>query len=223
MGHAVLIIGKSGAGKSASMRNFKKEDVGIINVIGKPLPFKNDLLTLKSDDYVKIKSTIANANAKIIIVDDAGYLMTNMFMRGHATTGKGNAVFSLYNDIADRFWDLIQFITQQVPDDKTIYFMMHEDQNDFGSVKPKSIGKMLDEKVCIEGMFTIVFRAVKENGKHYFKTQSEGFDVAKTPMGMFDDLNIDNDLKMIDDTIREYYGIEIKKGVDDGKEKAWTE
>lgn len=219
MGHAVLVIGKSGSGKSASMRNFKKQDVGIINVLGKPLPFKNDLLTLKSDDYIKIKSTVANATAKIIIVDDAGYLMTNMFMRGHATTGKGNAVFSLYNDIADRFWDLIQFITQQVPDDKTIYFMMHEDQNDFGAIKPKSIGKMLDEKVCIEGMFTIVFRAVKENGKHYFKTQSEGFDVAKTPMGMFNDLNIENDLKKIDDIIREYYGIEIKKDEveEDGK------
>lgn len=219
MAHAILIIGKSGSGKSASMRNLKKQDVGIINVLGKPLPFKNDLATVKTDDYVNIKNKITQAKAKTIIVDDAGYLMTNQFMKGHASTGAGNAVFAFYNKIADSFWELIQYVTHQISDDKTVYFIMHEDQNEFGSVKPKSIGKMLDEKVCIEGMFTIVFRATKDNGKYVFKTQSEGFDVAKTPMGMFDSLSIENDLKMIDDTIREYYGIQAKKDEvkEDGK------
>lgn len=211
MAHAVLIIGKSGAGKSASMRNFKKEEVGILNVLGKPLPFKNDLISLRTDDYVKIKSTIMKSTAKTIIVDDAGYLMTNQFMKGHANTGAGNAVFAFYNKIADSFWDLIQYVSNDIADDKTVYFMMHEDQNEFGAMKPKSIGKMLDEKVCIEGMFTIVLRSVKENGKYVFKTQSEGFDVAKSPMEMFKNMSIDNDLKMVDDTIREYYGIQIKK------------
>ena len=218
MAHAILIIGKSGSGKSASMRNLKKQDVGIINVLGKPLPFKNDLATVKTDDYTRIKTAIASAKAKTIIVDDAGYLMTNQFMKGHASTGAGNAVFAFYNKIADSFWELIQYVTHQIPDDKTVYFIMHEDQNEFGAVKPKSIGKMLDEKVCIEGMFTIVFRATKDNGKYVFKTQSEGFDVAKTPMGMFDSLSIENDLKMIDDTIREYYGIQVKAEVKHGTE-----
>lgn len=204
MGLPVLIIGKSGSGKSTSLRNYTKEDsIGIINVLGKMLPFRSELAVMNTDDYARIAKMIANAKAKSIVIDDAGYLMTNQFMKGHSQGGSGNGIFAFYNDIGDSFWNLIQFVSEKIPADKIVYFFMHEEKNDFGETKPKTIGKMLDEKVCIEGMFTVVLRC-----KEYkFITQSDGSDVAKTPMGMFEDLEIDNDLKMVDKTIREYWNI----------------
>ncbi len=205
MGLPILIIGKSGSGKSTSLRNFK-ENIGIINVLGKPMPFKNTLPCAITDDYKNIKSIIAKSAALSIVIDDSGYLMTNAFMRGHSSSGAGNAIFSFYNDIGDSFWALIRFVADKLPPQKIVYFMMHEEKNDFGEVKPKTIGKMLDEKVCIEGMFTIVLRSALVDGRHIFKTQSDGFDIAKTPMDMFPE-EIENDLKLVDDTIREYYNL----------------
>lgn len=201
----VLITGKSGSGKSASMRNCS--DFGIINVLGKPLPFKNDFKTIITDDYEWIKVAITKAHAKSLVIDDAGYLMTNQFMRGHSDTGRGNDIFAFYNTIGDSFWNLLQYIIWQLPAEKIVYLTMHEDKSDFGDIKPKSIGKMLDEKVCIEGMFTIVLRAVIEGGAHKFKVQSDGLDVCKSPIGLFEEKFIDNDLKLVDDKIREFYNI----------------
>ena len=200
----VLILGRSGSGKSTSLRNFKKEEVGIIRVLNKPLPFKSDLQSMVSDSYDKIKGILKVAKSKSLIIDDANYLMTNQFMRGHSTTGAGNAIFSFYNIIGDSFWSLIEYITT-LPDEKIVYIMMHEEESETGNIKPKSIGKMLDEKVCIEGMFTIVLRCKSENGKHFFTTVTDGHDVCKTPIGMFETEEIDNDLKFVDATIRNYY------------------
>ena len=205
MGVPVLIIGKSGSGKSASLRNYKS-NIGIINVLGKKLPFKNSLPISETDDYAKIKSLLHGSKANTLAIDDSGYLMTNAFMQGHSQTGKGNAIYEFFNEIGDSFWALIRFVQEQLPDTKVVYFFMHEDKNDFGDIKPRTIGKMLDEKVCVEGMFTIVLRSMLSNGKHIFKTQSDGFDVAKSPMGMFDE-EIDNDLKFVDEQIREYYNL----------------
>lgn len=205
MGIPVLLLGKSGSGKSASLRNFQLGEVGIINVLGKPLPFKGKLPSVVTDSYDMVYAVISKSKADSIVIDDAGYLMTNQFMKGHASTGAGNAIFSFYNDLGDRFWSLVRFVVEQTPENKIVYFIMHEDKNDFGDIKPKTIGKMLDEKVCVEGMFTIVIRSVLSNGKHVFKTQTDGFDVCKTPIGMFESAEIDNDLKLVDTTIREYY------------------
>lgn len=205
MGIPVLLLGKSGSGKSASLRNFQPGEVGIINVLGKPLPFKGKLPSVVTDSYDTVYAVISKSKTDSIVIDDAGYLMTNQFMRGHASTGAGNAIFSFYNDLGDRFWSLVRFVVEQTPENKIVYFIMHEDKNDFGDIKPKTIGKMLDEKVCVEGMFTIVIRSVLSNGKHVFKTQTDGFDVCKTPIGMFEQSEIDNDLKLVDTTIREYY------------------
>ena len=205
MGIPVLLLGKSGSGKSASLRNFQPGEVGIINVLGKPLPFKGKLPSVVTDSYDMVYAVISKSKTDSIVIDDAGYLMTNQFMRGHASTGAGNAIFSFYNDLGDRFWSLVRFVVEQTPENKIVYFIMHEDKNDFGDIKPKTIGKMLDEKVCVEGMFTIVIRSVLSNGKHVFKTQTDGFDVCKTPIGMFEQSEIDNDLKLVDTTIREYY------------------
>lgn len=205
MGIPVLLLGKSGSGKSASLRNFQPGEVGIINVLGKPLPFKGKLPSVVTDSYDMVYAVISKSKTDSIVIDDAGYLMTNQFMRGHASTGAGNTIFSFYNDLGDRFWSLVRFVVEQTPENKIVYFIMHEDKNDFGDIKPKTIGKMLDEKVCVEGMFTIVIRSVLSNGKHVFKTQTDGFDVCKTPIGMFEQSEIDNDLKLVDTTIREYY------------------
>lgn len=206
MGIPVLIIGKSGSGKSTSLRNFK-EHLGIINVLNKPLPFKSTFTTITTKSYDKIKSTLLKCEAQSIVIDDAGYLITDHFMMNHAGAGKGNGVFTLYNDIGDSFYSLIKFIVEALPQEKIVYLMMHEDKNDFGDIKPKTIGKLLDEKVCLEGLFTIVLRCVSDAEKHVFITKSSGYDVTKTPMEMFETAEIDNDLKVVDDTIREYYNL----------------
>ena len=208
----VLIIGKSGTGKSTSMRNCT-EGFNLIKVLDKPLPFKGKIPSGVSDDYQTVMKWLYGAKEKSIVIDDAGYLITNHFMNNHANAGKGNGVFSLYNEIGDRFWNLIQFIIGKLPADKIVYVMMHEDVNDFGDVKPKTVGKLLDEKVCLEGMFTIVLRAVREGTNYRFVTQSQNGAVSKSPIGMFDSLEIDNDLKVVDERIREYYefGEEGKK------------
>lgn len=207
----VLIIGKSGCGKSTSLRNCVDNDGwNLINVLNKPLPFKGKIPQVETDDYTQVMQCLAGSKAHSIVVDDAGYLITNYFMRNHSSKGAGNAIFSMYNTLADNFWNLVEFI-KKLPDDKIVYIIMHEDTDDYGNVKPKTIGKLLDEKICLEGMFTIVLRCVQENGKHLFVTQADGGAVSKSPIGMFEELQIDNDLLYVDAKIREYYGLEIKE------------
>ena len=207
----VLIIGKSGGGKSTSLRNCTdNEEWNLINVLGKPLPFKGKIPQVTTDDYSQVMKCLAGSAAHSIVIDDAGYLITNYFMKNHSSKGAGNAVFSMYNTLADNFWNLIEFV-KKLPEDKIVYIIMHEDIDDFGNVKPKTIGKLLDEKLIVEGMFTIVLRCVYESGKHLFVTQAVDGSVSKTPMGMFEELQIDNDLLYVDNKIREYYGLEIKE------------
>ena len=201
----VLIIGKSGSGKSTSLRNCTNNpDWNMVNVLNKPLPFKGKIPSVVTDDYQQVMKSLAGSKAKSIVVDDAGYLITNYFMKNHSSKGGGNAIFSMYNMLADNFWNLIEFI-KKLPEDKIVNIIMHEDINEFADIKPKTIGKMLDEKICLEGMFTIVLRCVQENGRHLFITQADGGAVSKSPMGMFESLEIDNDLALVDKAIREYY------------------
>lgn len=208
MGVPVLIMGRSGSGKSASLRNIKNPTL-LINVVSKPLPFKkNDkILEFCTDEYLKIKQTLTLApekGYKSVVIDDAGYLMTSKFMSGHRQA-KGNSQFDLYNEIADNFYSLLTFIVKELPSDVIVYVMMHEEKNDFGESKPKTIGKLLDDKVCVEGMFTIVLHAMKLDNKYVFATSTDGLDVTKSPIGMFSETYIDNDLDLVDKTIREYY------------------
>lgn len=205
MATPVLIIGKSGSGKSTSLRYcVNNQDWNLINVLNKPLPFKGKVPQISTDDYNQVMKALERSKAKSIVIDDAGYLITNYFMKNHSSKGAGNAIFSMYNTLADNFWNLIEFI-KKLPEEKIVYIIMHEDVNEFGDVKPKTIGKMLDEKICLEGMFTIVLRCIQENGKHLFVTQADGGAVSKSPMGMFESLEIDNDLLMVDKAIRDYY------------------
>lgn len=212
MGIPVLIMGRSGTGKSSSMRTVVGNDnFNVINVLGKPFPFRGKINSGVTDDYATVKSWLLRFPGKSIIIDDAGYLITNMFMKNHASGGAGNAIFSLYNKLGDEFWNLIEFVKKSVPPEKIVYFLMHEDTDDFGNIKPKTIGKLLDEKVCLEGMFTVVLRCQIKNGKHVFLTQTTENDVAKSPIDMFKDVEIDNDILLVDNTIRDYYEIGDKE------------
>lgn len=208
MATPVLIIGKSGAGKSTSMRNCAGNDNwNVIRVLDKPFPFKGKVMGWKTDEYEKVMGCLKASKAQNIVIDDAGYLLTNTFMKGHSSQGAGNAIFTFYNKIGDDFWKLMMFINK-LPSDKIVYIMMHEDKNDFGDIKAKTIGKMIDEKVCLEGMFTIVLRCIEESGNHLFVTQTSDGAISKSPMGMFESLTIDNDLLLVEKAIREYYELD---------------
>lgn len=202
MGLPVLIIGESGSGKSTSMRNFQPGELGIINVSRKPLPFRTSLKCVNTDNYMQIDDTITKAKAKSIVIDDAQYLMANEFMRNAKVNG-----YQKFTDIALNFWTLVQTVVNDLPDQKIVYFMAHTERDASGNEKMKTIGKMLDEKITIEGLFTIVMKTVVQDGRYMFSTQTNGQDTVKTPMGMFDQPLIDNDLRMVDMTIREYYGL----------------
>ncbi len=207
MAESVIVYGKSGSGKSRSLLNFKEDEIFLINVVGKRLPFpKKFKYELKTDDVNLIMQKLSAMPTKIAVVDDAGYLMTGQFMDGHSKPKAGSSSFDLYNNIADNFWKLLKFIKNGLPDDVIVYLMMHEEGNDFGETKLRTIGKLLDQKVCIEGMCSVVLRCMVRDKKHMFVTQSEGGDISKSPEGMFE-LTVDNDLKTVDSRIREYWGV----------------
>lgn len=208
MAYPILIIGRSGMGKSTSLRNLDPDKTALINVLGKPLPFRGKFNQIVTTDYVKIMNAISKTNRPIVVIDDAGYLMTSAFMIGHSSQGAGNALYSFYNTLGDNFWFLIEHI-RSLPTNQRVYLIMHEDGNEsYDIIKPKTIGKMLDEKVCIEGMFSICLRCVYSNGRHVFRTRTNGKDTSKTPLGMFEEEEIDNDLKVVDEKIKEFYVIQ---------------
>lgn len=201
----ILLIGKSGSGKSTSLRNFKKDEVAVINVLGKPLPFRSDIKAVKLDDYDNILNQIKMTKKDVIVIDDANYLITNEFMEKSSIRG-----YDKYNEIANHFFELINGI-KNIEGGKTVYLIMHEDTDEEGNVKPKTIGKLLDDKVNIQGMFTICIRAMFENGKYIFRLKTNGQDCVKTPFGMFNVDEMENDLKAFDNVVREYYDLNNKE------------
>lgn len=213
----ILLIGKSGTGKSTSLRNFENEDIAVINVLGKQLPFKSKIKNIiTTDNYATVIANIKATSRKTIVIDDAGYLITNQFMRTHSKGGGGNAVFAVYNELADNFWKLVNEI-KTIDGGKTVYFIMHEDTDENGNIKPKSIGKLLDDKVCIEGMFTVAIRSMFKDGKYIFRTKTDGNDIVKAPLGMFEEEEVDNDLKEVDKIIREYYELDKEEAKNENK------
>lgn len=215
MGIPVLIYGRSGTGKSRALLNFAEDEIFFVNVIRKKLPFQKKFkYEYQSDSVKSIKAGLKKMPTKTAVIDDAGYLQTNTFMRGHSAPKAGSSSFDLYNTIADDFWELIEFIKNELPEDVIVYIIMHELTNDYGLTKLRTIGKLLDEKVCIEGMVTIALRCMCDGTKHYFRTQNDGNDITKSPEGMFE-LEIENDLKAVDTAIREYWGLDNNdKGVE---------
>lgn len=201
MGIPVLILGESGSGKSSSLRNFEPGEVGIFNVASKPLPFRKKLPCMMGATYKKIRTSLGRHNLKTYVIDDSQYLLSFEFFERAKEQG-----YNKFTDIALNFNDLIQFVIGQTPPDCIVYFLHHTDQTADGRTKAKTVGKMLDEKLTVEGLFSIVLLCRAEQDRHYFVTQSDGYSTAKSPMEMFP-LEIDNDLKLVDTAIREYWDL----------------
>ncbi len=205
MGIPVLILGESGSGKSCSLRNFEKENVVIYNIAGKPLPFKKQLNKADNVTYTQIKGNMQKGNFKTYVIDDSQYLMAfEMFDRAKEVG------YNKFTDVALNFRGLVDFVIKQTPADTIVYFLHHTETTDTGKVKAKTSGKMLDNQLTLEGLFSIVLLCKTDGQEHYFETQSDGYSTCKSPMGMFD-LKIDNDLKIVDEKIREYYELNKKE------------
>lgn len=204
MGVAVLILGESGSGKSASMRNFTESDVRILNVASKPFPFRNVNKLKKADKatYSMIKGAVSSGKSLSYVVDDAQYLMAFESFEKANETGYGK-----FTNMAKNYEEMLRYIQEETTPDTIVYIMQHIETDENGKVKAKTLGKMLDQQLTIEGLFTIVLLCKADRNKHYFVTQSDGTNPCKSPMGMFDEIEIDNDLKLVDDAIREYYGL----------------
>lgn len=201
MGIPVLILGSSGSGKSASMRNFTPDEVGVFNVASKPLPFRTKLPLFNCSDYGKIMAAMQKSDKKIFVVDDSQYLSVFVNFQRAKETGYGKFV-----DMALNEYNLIQFVIHNLPDDTIVYFMRHIDIDDGGRIHAKTIGKMLDQNLGgLEGMFSIVLMAQTDGNEYWFQTQSDGYSPCKSPMDMFSERKIPNDLKLVDSTIRGYY------------------
>lgn len=205
MGTPVLIMGDSGSGKSTSLRNFEPGEIGIFNVASKPLPFRKKLQSANGVSYTAIENSLARGAFNAYAIDDSQYLLAFEFFDRAKETG-----YSKFTDIALNFRNLIQFVITKTPPDCIVYFLHHTETGSDGTLKAKTIGKMLDEKLTVEGLFSIVLLCRAEKDKHYFVTQSEGYSTAKSPMDMFPE-EIDNDLKLVDTTIREYWGLDPLK------------
>lgn len=206
MGVPVLILGESGSGKSASLRNFEPEEIGVFNVAGKPLPFRKKLQSVNTADYEYIKRIIHGSKKKAFVIDDSQYLLCFESFARAKETG-----FNKHIDMAVNFYNLVQFVIKETPPDVLVYFLHHtETDSNTGKVKAKTLGKMLDNQLTVEGLFAIVLHCVTDGTRHTFVTQSNGYTTAKSPMEMFP-LEIENDLKMVDTTIRDYYEMNERK------------
>jgi hypothetical protein len=209
MGCPVFLIGESGSGKTASLRNFKSDEVFIINVAGKELSFKNKegLKRIDTSDYEKIKAVLLKAatseenKIKSFVLDDTQYLMAFESFNRAKETGYSKNV-----DLAVHFKDLIQFVITALPKDFVVYFLHHTERTEDGHIKAKTLGKMLDNQLTVEGLFAIVIMTQVNNGEYKFLVHDkDGISTVKTPIGMFETDTIDNDLKLVDESIRKYY------------------
>jgi len=185
------------------MRNFDKKGLGVVNVQGKILPFKGAgsievVNTDNSDDIVKAVKRLAKSY-KSIVIDDYQYVMANEFMRRATERG-----YDKFTEIARHAWDIADCV-RELPQDVIVYIMCHTDTDNEGTERLKTIGKLLDEKICLEGMSTIVLKTNVSDGQYTFLTQNNGKDTVKSPAGMFPSYAIDNDLKYVDEKIRNYY------------------
>ncbi len=216
MSNSILILGESGAGKSTSIRTLPPESTFIINTIGKPLPFRGFKGKYKplspdgiqgnyycSDDTAKIIRLIKLVNEKrsdisYLVIDDFGYTITNGFMRKATQRG-----YDKFSELGLNTFDILETILG-IREDLFCFVMMHTEIDTHGTYKPKTVGKMIDQYICIEGKFTYVFHALVNDGIYRFLTNTDGQHLAKTSLGLFEELYIDNDLKLIADTITAY-------------------
>lgn len=219
MSIATMILGQSGTGKTTSLRNLNPSDVLLIQAVKKPLPFRSSAWVqctkenpkgsiLVTDNAATIVGAMTRTHKPIIIIDDFQYILANEFMRRVLDNETGNAAFAKYNEIARMAWDILM-AAGKLADSTRVYIMAHTQEDDSGHIKAKSIGKLLDEKITMEGLLTIVLRTAVINGQYLFSTQNSGLDTVKSPMGLFDSDQIDNDLNAVDNAITDYYGLTV--------------
>lgn len=204
MGIAVLILGESGSGKTYSLKHMDPEKVGVFSVRKGTLPFPEgkSFKIAKKASYEVIYKVLKNPTMKTYVVDDSQYLMVNEFFRKANDSG-----YQKYTSIGKNFSDLLEYIAYQVPDDVVVYFLHHTQITSDGRVKAKTVGQMLDNYLTLEGCVDVVLLAQTDGQTHYFMTQSDGSNTAKSPEGMFE-LKIPNDLNFVNNRIREYYGLD---------------
>lgn len=220
MSNIALILGESGTGKSTSIRTLNPDETFIINVIGKPLPFRGGASKYKklsadglegnyyaTDDISTIKRVISLVNKKRIdiktlIIDDFGYTISNSFMRKANQNG-----YNKFVEIGKDMFDILDIITN-LRDDLFCFVMMHVENDINGKSKPKTVGKMIDQYICIEGKFTTCFHTMVADGVYQFITNNDNQRMAKSPLGMFESLYIDNDLQLIRDKMVVYFNEE---------------
>lgn len=213
MSISTVILGESGSGKSTSMRNLDPSNTLLIQVVKKPLPFKSTGWSyfnketnktgniVVSDDWEVINSIMRKTKRKIIIIDDFQYVLANEFMRRSAERG-----FDKFTEIAKHAWEIFN-AANGLDDDVRVYLMSHTATDEHGNTKIKTIGKLLDEKITPEGLFTIVLRTVVTDKDYFFSTRNNGQDTVKSPIGLFDSERIQNDLLEVDTAIRNFYDI----------------
>ncbi len=204
MSVATMILGESGTGKTASLRNFNGDDVFLIQAVAKPLSFKaTNWKPWVCDDSDKIVAAIQSSKLTkdIIVIDDFQYLMANEFMARAGEVG-----YQKFTDIALHAWNILR-AASMLPAHKRVYFLSHTDTDESGRTRAKTIGKLLNEKITVEGLLTIVLRTAVINGSYVFSTRNSGADTVKTPMDMFVDEHIPNDLAAVDAAIVAYYGL----------------
>lgn len=204
MGIAVLILGESGSGKTYSLKHMDPEKVGVFSVRKGTLPFPEgkDFKIAKKATYEVIYKVLKNPTMKTYVVDDSQYLMVNEYFRKANDSG-----YQKYTSIGKNFSDLLEYIAYSVPDDVVVYFLHHSQTTSDGKVKAKTVGQMLDNYLTLEGCVDVVLLAQTDGQTHYFMTQSDGSNTAKSPEGMFE-LKIPNDLNFVNNRIREYYGLD---------------
>lgn len=202
MGVPVLILGKSGSGKTYSIKNLDPNRVGIFSVEKSRLPFKKEFKVAKNATYGMIMKALRTPTLDTYIIDDSQYLLVNEFFDRAKETG-----YQKFTDIALNFRNLIHWINRSVPDNVIVYFLHHTEVDTDGNIKAKTIGKMLDEKLTVEGCFDVVLMADVEGQEHFFWTQTDGTSAVKSPEGMFEETKIPNDLSVVDMSIRNYWNL----------------
>ena len=196
-----MILGESGSGKSTSLRNFEPDEIGIFNVASKPLPFRKQLPAMNGAGYKHILKGLGKAALKAYAIDDSQYLMAFEELDRAKEAG-----YNKFTEMALNFSGLVRFCVERLPSDVIVYLLHHTETTDAGKVKAKTVGKMIDSKLTLEGLFSIVLLCEAGSEGHHFVTQSDGYSTAKSPMDMFP-LEMDNDLKLVDTIIREYWGL----------------
>lgn len=207
MAQMVLVIGESGTGKSTSMRNCSPDTTAVVNPVGKPLPFKGsgkfDTLNSITDarKITKWMKDQAAAGKKLLVVDDFQYILAVPYMERIKENG-----WDKWNDFGANYFEIIE-VCKELPDDVVVAYLSHAETLESGVYTIKLIGKLLREKITIEGLFTVVLRTGVNEGKYYFFTQNSGKDTVKSPLGMFPAYAIDNDLNYVADKMRNYYEV----------------